>query len=352
MSQATIRATLGRRFPADIWRCAVSSLRIKNLKAAYQSIFQAGTLRHGEEFFQTRLTSKDVKLKPKEKNIAGLQLADLLAHPASDLQGGKEIERAVAFIGAFETPHDLAVVRFDIAGLPLQGLDAGLLVHRNDQCVLGRIEIQAHNVGGLGGRLLVGTDAPRTLPLQTDFFVTQDAPHSMHRTVERRCHRRSVPSSLAGGWRLLQQRQHSVAEVRAINRFGPGARGVLQAGQTTLRKALPPLDDRVGTGMATASHLLDAFAGQTAQDDLNSFDHLPRLGPTSGQPFQFLPVLETRTDCGRVSCHAGHCTIYRVSLQVSTSNTTGDRLTSTSFVAVMTRGPNCGKKSAAPSGLG
>ena len=54
----------------------------RHLKAAYQAIFQAGTLRHGEEFFQTRLTSKDIKLKPKEKNIAGLQLADLLAHPA------------------------------------------------------------------------------------------------------------------------------------------------------------------------------------------------------------------------------------------------------------------------------
>ncbi|MEI7732192.1 MAG: DUF3800 domain-containing protein [Verrucomicrobiota bacterium] len=54
----------------------------RHLKAAYQAIFQAGTLRHGAEFFQARLTSKDIKLKPKEKNIAGLQLADLLAHPA------------------------------------------------------------------------------------------------------------------------------------------------------------------------------------------------------------------------------------------------------------------------------
>jgi len=33
------------------------------------------------EHHQRVLTSKDVKLKPKTANIAGLQLADILAHP-------------------------------------------------------------------------------------------------------------------------------------------------------------------------------------------------------------------------------------------------------------------------------
>ena len=32
-------------------------------------------------FFQSALTSKELKLKPKTANIAGLQLADLLVHP-------------------------------------------------------------------------------------------------------------------------------------------------------------------------------------------------------------------------------------------------------------------------------
>ena len=32
--------------------------------------------------FQERLTSKELKIKPKLQNIAGLQLADLLAHPS------------------------------------------------------------------------------------------------------------------------------------------------------------------------------------------------------------------------------------------------------------------------------
>ena len=33
-------------------------------------------------FFQSALTSRELKLKPKSANIAGLQLADLLVHPA------------------------------------------------------------------------------------------------------------------------------------------------------------------------------------------------------------------------------------------------------------------------------
>jgi hypothetical protein len=43
------------------------------------------------------------------------------------------------------------------------------------------------------------------------------------------------------------------------------------------------------------------------------------LGPTASQPLQLLPVFRTTSNCGRISCHAPKYTIYRVSLQVSTS---------------------------------
>jgi hypothetical protein len=41
------------------------------LKQAYRRVYESGTL----------LTSKDIKIQPKAANIAGLQLADILAHP-------------------------------------------------------------------------------------------------------------------------------------------------------------------------------------------------------------------------------------------------------------------------------
>ena len=40
-----------------------------------------GSRYHKAEFFQRALTSVEMKLKRKSANIAGLQLADLLAHP-------------------------------------------------------------------------------------------------------------------------------------------------------------------------------------------------------------------------------------------------------------------------------
>jgi hypothetical protein len=52
------------------------------LKAAYQNIYYNGTHYHDTGLFQETLSSKEIKLKPKSKNIAGLQVADLIAYPS------------------------------------------------------------------------------------------------------------------------------------------------------------------------------------------------------------------------------------------------------------------------------
>ncbi|MFQ6131409.1 MAG: DUF3800 domain-containing protein [Armatimonadota bacterium] len=48
---------------------------------AYRHIYIHGSRYHRAQFFQRTLTSREIKLKRKTANIAGLQLADLLAHP-------------------------------------------------------------------------------------------------------------------------------------------------------------------------------------------------------------------------------------------------------------------------------
>jgi len=53
----------------------------EQLKEAFIRIYNGGTLWREASFFQRTLTSKEIKLKPKTANIAGLQLADLLAYP-------------------------------------------------------------------------------------------------------------------------------------------------------------------------------------------------------------------------------------------------------------------------------
>ncbi len=52
------------------------------LKRAYEYLYTRGTSYVSASRFQERLTSSQLKVKPKSANIAGLQLADLLAHPS------------------------------------------------------------------------------------------------------------------------------------------------------------------------------------------------------------------------------------------------------------------------------
>lgn len=54
----------------------------KRLEASYERIFREGTEYVGFDDFQMYLTSRQLKVKQKLNNIAGLQIADLLAHPS------------------------------------------------------------------------------------------------------------------------------------------------------------------------------------------------------------------------------------------------------------------------------
>jgi len=53
----------------------------RQLEKAYIRTYEDGTQFRDPAFFQSVLTTKKIKLKPKKANIGGLQIADLLAHP-------------------------------------------------------------------------------------------------------------------------------------------------------------------------------------------------------------------------------------------------------------------------------
>ena len=52
------------------------------LKASFLRLWEAGTAYIPHNVFEECLTSKQLKVKTKSNNIAGLQLADILAHPS------------------------------------------------------------------------------------------------------------------------------------------------------------------------------------------------------------------------------------------------------------------------------
>lgn len=53
----------------------------RRLKRSFRAVYDNGSQYLAPEVFSQRLTSKELKVKPKKINIAGLQIADLLAHP-------------------------------------------------------------------------------------------------------------------------------------------------------------------------------------------------------------------------------------------------------------------------------
>lgn len=52
------------------------------LGESFRRLYLNGTDNVPSEIWQTQLTSSELKIKPKFENIAGLQLADLIAHPS------------------------------------------------------------------------------------------------------------------------------------------------------------------------------------------------------------------------------------------------------------------------------
>jgi hypothetical protein len=54
----------------------------KKLKAAFKYIYRNGTANISPALLQKRLTSHELKFDPKENNVCGLQLVDMIAHPS------------------------------------------------------------------------------------------------------------------------------------------------------------------------------------------------------------------------------------------------------------------------------
>ena len=54
----------------------------RRLKDSFERVYDSGSQFVNRQEFAARLTSRQLKVKPKSNNIAGLQLADLVAHPS------------------------------------------------------------------------------------------------------------------------------------------------------------------------------------------------------------------------------------------------------------------------------
>jgi len=124
----------------------------------------------------------------------------------------------------------------------LEGLDRGLLVDAQDHCVVGRVEVQAHDVGRLGRELGVGRDAPAAPSAQADALGLQHAPDVDGADVAQRGRQQVAgPGGVPGRWRLIEQVQDALRGLWPVSRSGPRARRVGQARHPLAGEAGAPL---------------------------------------------------------------------------------------------------------------
>ena len=67
----------------------------RRLKDSFARLYDSGTDYVQASKFSDRLTSKQLKVKSKSNNIAGLQIADLVAHPSFKATQARHENRAL-----------------------------------------------------------------------------------------------------------------------------------------------------------------------------------------------------------------------------------------------------------------
>ena len=127
-----------------------------------------------------------------------------LDRAGGDLEGGEQRGRAAPLVFVGLAVERAAIGQLEIALRPLEGLDRRLLIDREDDRMVGRIEVEADDVGGLGGELGVARETPGFAPGEVDPLRPQKAPDVLVADVaeflgeQRRGPARRSPRAAAG----------------------------------------------------------------------------------------------------------------------------------------------------------
>jgi len=183
-----------------------------------------------------------------------------------DLECGRQGERGVALV--------VVGVAFDLPGpegqhrqRPIERVDLGLLVDREDDRPRGRAEGEPHDVGHLRHELGILAELERLGPMRLEAAVRPDPQDG----VRAHPHRLGQPTGApaGGSLRRRQGRGHdALAGLPAIDRQPTGPRTIDEAEQAAFPNAAPPQPERRDGDAEFASdrHLGDPFG--RSQDDL------------------------------------------------------------------------------------
>src|SRR3989475_6581948 len=131
-----------------------------------------------------------------------IEFLDFMDRVVADLPAGKEIH---VILDNYCIHKKNDAWSLDVSRLSLQRLNTGLFIHGKNQRILRRIQVQTHDVGGLGCELRICADAPTALPCLTYAFFPQHSPDRVHRRFQmlRQCW--PVPHGLSLRRRFFQR---------------------------------------------------------------------------------------------------------------------------------------------------
>ena len=225
------------------------------------------------------------------------------------LQSGKQGGRAMPLIVMGEPMEGPAIGQPQPALGAFQGLDVRLLVDRQHDGVLRRIQIEAHDIGGLLGKAGSGAHPPATATLEADAVLAQHAPDLIVRDVGQGGGQQSaVPAGIAGGRSLVQLLQNAPFGGSIVGRRLAAAPGIVESSQPPRQKPVAPLAHGGGAGTVRCGNRLIAQAIGGIEEDLRS-EHIPAsAGRTAYDGLQVfsLGVAQYRCLCS----HTGHYTPY------------------------------------------
>ena len=189
------------------------------------------------------------------------------------VQRGEQRGGSVALVLMVVAGNRFAVGQFEPSLGPVQRLYRKLLVHAQHQRILGRSQIQTHDVGGLGGEVRVRAQAPAVAPAQADALLAQDLPDVVDADAQLLRDQGSCPVRVAWGRGFIQAGEDVPHGRLGVAGRLAGTRLVRKTGKTRLMKAPSPFAHRGFAGVQRAGDVPADLPAKGGQDDPGAERH-------------------------------------------------------------------------------
>src|ERR1035438_7740462 len=161
----------------------------------------------------------------------------------------------MTLISAFKAANNFSTIGLHIPGGALQCLNAWLLVYRNHQGILRRIQIEPDDIGRFWNKLWIGAHTSTSLAAKTYTFFAQQSPDRMHRGSQFFGERRTVPACLTEWGRKFQGLQNLIAKFGVILLRFSGTGAISKPLDSLVFEASTPFNNGIRANSKVARNL-------------------------------------------------------------------------------------------------